>query len=715
MKGLTLLSMVFCGQAMASTTLTCLTAAVPLTVRAEGVTERVGDLTFICSGGQPSATVDANFTIFLNVPITNRITSGNVTDVQFTYDIANGAGPQNVSAPGVLFNGLLTFSGVSFPLDVSGGVSLRISNIRVNATQLVAGQAAIQASIAVNGTAVLPLSQSQLVVGYPAASILDGFSGVVICSQNGSGSPNNDSFAGYIAAGTFFSSTRITEGFPAAFEPKTNEINFNGSNGERFLITYSGLPIDAALMVPDVIAGSDAIKPTAGGDLGVPASGGQYAPTAEGSLLLSRVYNADANGAGGAPVYLPGAVGSGTVSFDRLNAVSLNSLGTGSVVYEVVDANSATTESAQFPTFLILTPHTVSGTVFTAETVSYAPISTVAVADSAAPVPRFIVTTPAADCTALRDCDANYFPRVALSPSSVSFSGTAGGGGRAQYVRVNNASGGVLEWQATIVYPSGEPTGWVQIAPAAAVGPGSIYVYVDPSQLGVGTYQASLAISAGGSGIPGTLPISFTVTAPPPPPAPLISGITSAADFHLTTLAPGSLATIFGSNFAAAGNSATLGGAAAAILFENTSQLNLLVPASLAGQTSVPVVVSSNGEASAVATVTLAPFAPGIFRNGVLNQDNSLNTKSKPAAPGSVLQIFATGLSGEGAISAKIGSSAAGPLDYAGPAPGLTGVQQVNLRIPSTTKSGTIALSLCGAAPGLATACGSAYTVYVNP
>ncbi|MGH9593345.1 MAG: IPT/TIG domain-containing protein, partial [Bryobacteraceae bacterium] len=336
------------------------------------------------------------------------------------------------------------------------------------------------------------------------------------------------------------------------------------------------------------------------------------------------------------------------------------------------------------------------------------------IADSTAPVPRFIVTTPGADCTALRDCNAGYFPHVAISPASVTFSGVAGGGGRAQYVQIYNSSGGILGWQAAIDYASGGPTGWVQIAPVAGVGNGSIYVYVDPSQLSVGTYQASLNIAAGPNGTPAALAITFNVAAPPPPPAPTISGITSAANFQLKAVAPGSLATVFGANFGASGASVTFGGMAATILFQNAAQLNVLVPASLANQTSTQVIVTANAENSAPATVELGQYEPAIFAGGVLNQDSSLNSKSNPAGPGSIIQIFATGLSGPGVIEAKIGSAPVNYLEYSGPAPGLIGVQQVNLQIPQNTSASSVAISVCGALPGLQGPCSAAYTVYVG-
>ena len=64
------------------------------------------------------------------------------------------------------------------------------------------------------------------------------------------------------------------------------------------------------------------------------------------------------------------------------------------------------------------------------------------------------------------------------------------------------------------------------------------------------------------------------------------------------------------------------------------------------------VVVVSNGVIGPAATVNVAPEVPGIFslagsgagQGAVLNQDGTFNSQGNPAAPGSVIQIFATGL-----------------------------------------------------------------------
>src|SRR5258708_39102960 len=112
----------------------------------------------------------------------------------------------------------------------------------------------------------------------------------------GSALPSTITLANLLARGTSFFSTRLTEGFASSFQPKDPL----SDTGTRIMVRYSGFPAGARIFVPDYLAGSSAVQQTAGGDLGVAASGGQYAPSAAGSLLLIRGTGADGNGAGGA-------------------------------------------------------------------------------------------------------------------------------------------------------------------------------------------------------------------------------------------------------------------------------------------------------------------------------------------------------------------------------------------------------------------------------
>jgi uncharacterized protein (TIGR03437 family) len=166
-----------------------------------------------------------------------------------------------------------------------------------------------------------------------------------------------------------------------------------------------------------------------------------------------------------------------------------------------------------------------------------------------------------------------------------------------------------------------------------------------------------------------------------------------------------------GSNFAGTGLTVTFDGTPAQILFSNATQINILVPAALASKTSSQLVVSVNGVASAAQKISLAAFAPGIFKNGILNQDYSLNSANQPAALGSVIQIFATGLSGSGVISANIGGEAIAQPYYAGPAPGLPGVQQIDLIVPSNLAGTTANVSVCGGATPAQVTCSPSVSV----
>ena len=113
--------------------------------------------------------------------------------------------------------------------------------------------------------------------------------------------------------------------------------------------------------------------------------------------------------------------------------------------------------------------------------------------------------------------------------------------------------------------------------------------------------------------------------------------------------------------------------------------------------------------------------APGIFTIGatglrqaaVLNQDNSVNGASSPAARGSVIQIYATGegQTSPAGIDGRIarGGSLPKPLlpvqvwvdgkqaevHYAGAAPDeVAGLFQLNVRIPPDSSSGDVSIEI---------------------
>src|SRR5215471_8260835 len=101
---------------------TCATGAINPPLRAEGIAEVVGDILINCSGASPGAMMSLNLTVFLNVAVTNRVSSTGVTDVLLTVD--SGSGPTPASVPSVLqgSNGV-SFNGFSFTVPPSGQVN----------------------------------------------------------------------------------------------------------------------------------------------------------------------------------------------------------------------------------------------------------------------------------------------------------------------------------------------------------------------------------------------------------------------------------------------------------------------------------------------------------------------------------------------------------------------------------------------------------------
>ena len=147
----------------------------------------------------------------------------------------------------------------------------------------------------------------------------------------------------------------------------------------------------------------------------------------------------------------------------------------------------------------------------------------------------------------------------------------------------------------------------------------------------------------------------------------------------------------------------------ATVFFANATQLNLRAP-DLGSKTSTQLVINTtDNRKSPVRNVPIAAAAPGIFNPGVLNQNNTVNSVTNPAAAGSVIQVYATGL-GIGNVTAKIGVETITSPRYAGPAPGFPGLQQVNLDIPATFSATTADLSICVGA-----VCSPAVRVSIKP
>ncbi len=659
--------------------------AVQVPVAVEGLTEPLGNILLSCTQGTPGAVVNGNLTVFLSVNITNKIGSDNITDAIVTVD--TGSGPVVAPVVGALVApNRVVFTGLTFTVPASGNVSVVISNLRGNASQLgLTAQKAITASLSYS----VPFSEQGIVaVAITERALLANVvSGTVQCA--GSPLPASISVSNLFAAGTRFSSMRVTEGYGNAFRQK----DALSDTGTRIMLTYSGFPDGARLFVPDAIAGSSAIEQTAAGDLGAPQSGGQYAGSTDGSLMLVRVLAPAADGSGGTLAYTyPG----GTVTLDGASEVPL-SAGAGIAVYEVVDSNQSVRESAQIPTFLGLSAAAIQGNVLANVNLSLAPVSTVGLA-SVGPVPRFIAVQPLSDCDALADCNAAYFPHLVVGGPALNYAAPAGAFLQTKYIILYNTGNGEMPWTATVTIPGGGPQ-WLTVSPSSGFTAQTVRIDAHPELVPPGTYTGTVLIDAGPIAGSRSLPVTFTVGEP----FPTITSVWNSATLQPGPLVAGSLATVLGHNF---GNSsvATFDGQTAQQLAANDSQIIVKVPDALAGKTTSQVVVINDAIPGTPAAVSLAPVAPGVF--GVLNQDNTLNGAAHPAPRASVLQVFATGLisAGSGAVSARIGGREILSLYYAGPAPGVPGMQQVNVTVPGDLAGVTTNVQLCAMA-GTQTVC----------
>jgi uncharacterized protein (TIGR03437 family) len=670
----------------------CQVSSSPLQVHAEGLAERMGDLVLRCSGANPGSVLGGNLTVYLPIPVTNRIDQNNQThDTVLSVDTGSGFAPTALAA--LVSPNSVSFNGLSLAAP-TGSINLKVSGIRGAVSQLgLISPQPVVASVSFS----IPLAQAQTVVAYPQLSLTATLYDTGITCY-GSPSPATLTMSNLFAAGTAFASTRLTEGYASAFEVRST----GADTGTRFLIKYNGFPANAHLYLPDAVAGSDAAVPTAGGDLGVAQAVGQYVPGSN-TLVLVRVPSADVTGAGGFAVSAP--QGSGPVSLNSVTEVPLTN-GSGYAVYEVADSNPSVQESAQFPTFIAV--GNVNTPSIAQETVALAPQSTVATASATAPIPRFIAAHVPSDCTSIGDCNASYFPKLMVDTTPLSISAIANGGimtSAPAYIPIRNGAGGLMEWSVTINYQTG--SGWLFVDYSSGLNNGSVRVWSDTKTLGPGTYQASVSINAGSAGSQ-SIPLTLTVAAaapPPPQPPPVttpsvtVSQVVNAATFTTTPLVAGSLATVMGSHFTGKSVSVTFDGTAAAVLFSNDTQINLQVPASLGSKTTANLVVTVDGVSSAPAATTLAPAWPSVFANGVLNQNNSLNGASAPAKAGDILQIFATGIPDGALVSAQIGDQGNLVPLYAGVAPTVPGVQQVNVAVPAGTTAGA-SLKLCATVAG---------------
>jgi uncharacterized protein (TIGR03437 family) len=166
----------------------------------------------------------------------------------------------------------------------------------------------------------------------------------------------------------------------------------------------------------------------------------------------------------------------------------------------------------------------------------------------------------------------------------------------------------------------------------------------------------------------------------------------------------------------------TVNGVAAPIYSVTPTQVSAIVPFAVTGPTATLVMTVNNVKSNTV-VVPLAATSPGIFSfpaNGIssaaaLHGDYSLVSAANPATQGETISIYLTGL---GATNPKVADGAAAPgkapfplitgglavyvggvqvpakqIQYAGLAPTLAGLYQVNFTIPNVP-AGNVSLAV---------------------
>lgn len=250
--------------------------------------------------------------------------------------------------------------------------------------------------------------------------------------------------------------------------------------------------------------------------------------------------------------------------------------------------------------------------------------------------------------------------------------------------------------------------------------------------------QGATRLALGVVGLNTSAGFFLATVSPDAPATPVLqrSGVTRTAGFGAGGLASGSIASLFGMNFAASTESATsvplptqIGQTRvyfnlrpAPLYFTSAGQLNAQVPWELSNETSAQVVVVRNGAASLPVPVQLTPASPGIFlvreNAGVVvnTATGQLVDSQNGIQRGQAMVIYASGL---GAVNATVSSdvpasateleptrerveamlSVAGQeialsVLFAGSAPGFIGVNQVNVLIPTETPQGVASFRL---------------------
>jgi uncharacterized protein (TIGR03437 family) len=307
---------------------------------------------------------------------------------------------------------------------------------------------------------------------------------------------------------------------------------------------------------------------------------------------------------------------------------------------------------------------------------------------------------------------------------------------RTKLLERNCGSQGAL---TNITFDDSAPSRYSDACPSA---PGGTYRGNEPlsnfnNQNALGLW--SLAVENNGSndffGYLRGYSITFNGSAQNTIPITAPQAVFNAAGFQTAVVAPGELVNIAGANLgpatpvtAPAGNlpsslggvQVTFDGTPAPLSFVSASLLTAQVPFGVKVGATTTLSITYQNSTSIPVPLVVANAVPGIYTQSAdgtgivsaVNPDGTLNSADHPAVKGSYVSIYAAGL---GAVSPALANGQVPPISplsttvspvfalvdgypaavsFAGAAPQLVGVYQINLTIPLLAGSGPRALSI---------------------
>lgn len=287
---------------------------------------------------------------------------------------------------------------------------------------------------------------------------------------------------------------------------------------------------------------------------------------------------------------------------------------------------------------------------------------------------------------------------------------------------------GSLRYNVTSSVGSSLIPNWLFASPQSGQTPATINVDVTTENLTPGGYVGSVRITpAAGQGNLAPQEVGVILAVGNNVPIVIREGVVNAASFLPGILSPGGIFSVFGANLSGATTAVTstpipdnLAGVRVEInnqrlplFFVSPNQINAMVPHNYQPVQNAVLRVVRDNIAGTPVRVDVVPSVPGIFQQAsgvgvVVNQNFTVNTASSPAAIGSAIVIYATGLgpvrnAPNPGVPASTDPQNLSPtlqpvtvtisgrpatVAFAGLTPGFIGLYQINAVVPSGLASG---------------------------